>query len=90
MLAASAQTGFVLFMSALLAIFAFKLFGGQINMRGLLADKETGTFSPGRLQLLIATLGGALFYFFKIVGGSNAGYLGGKIYSKFSKKSERA
>lgn len=108
MLATSAQTVFVLFMNALLLVVAFKLLGGQINTRGLLADKETGTFSPGRLQLLIVTLGSASFYFFQIVsvadtstlpsvpaallliiGGSNVGYLGGKIYSKFFKKSNR-
>ena len=104
MLVISAQVVFVLFMSALLAIVVFKLLAGQINIRGLLVDKEVGTFSPGRLQLLLATLGGAVFYFFKItgvadtgtlppvpaemlliVGGSNVGYLGGKIYSKFKR-----
>ena len=102
MLAESAQTGFVLLMSLLLAIVAFKLLAGRINTRGLLADKETGAFSPGRLQLLMVTTGGASFYLFEIVGAadtgrlpavptelllvvgaSNAGYLGGKIYSKF-------
>ena len=109
MLATSAQMVFALFMSALLLVVVFKLLAGQINIRGLLADKETGTFSPGRLQLLILTLGGASFYFFEIVGvadtgtlppvpaelllivgGSNVGYLGGKIYSKFFKKPDRA
>ena len=109
MLATSAQMVFILFMSALLLIITFKLLSGQINTRGLLEDKETGTFSPGRLQLLIVTLGGATFYFFEIVGvadtgtlplvpaellliigGSNVGYLGGKIYSKFFKKPDRA
>ena len=109
MLATSAQTVFILFMSALLLVVVFKLLGGQINTRSLLEDKETGAFSPGRLQLLIVTLGGAMFYFFEIVGvadpgtlppvpaellliigGSNVGYLGGKIYSKFFKKPDRA
>ena len=66
MLATSAQTVFILFMNALLLVVAFKLLSGQINTRGLLEDKETGTFSPGRLQLLILTLGGASFYFFQI------------------------
>ena len=68
MLATSAQMVFILFMSALLLIITFKLLSGQINTRGLLEDKETGTFSPGRLQLLIVTLGGATFCFFQIVG----------------------
>lgn len=98
----------MVFLGALLVIITFKLLAGQINVRGLLSDKETGTFSPGRLQLLMATLSGAAFYFFKIidaedittlppvpaellliVGGSNAVYLGGKIYSKFIRKPER-
>ena len=101
MLATSAQTVFVVFMGAFFAVVVFKLLAGQINTRGLLKDKQNGAFSPGRLQLLVVTLGGAWFYFLKIVntadsgalppvpdellvilGGSNAGYLGGKIYSK--------
>ena len=75
MLATSAQTVFILFMSALLLVVVFKLLGGQINTSGLLEDKETGTFSPGRLQLLIVTLGGASFYFFQIVGVADTGTL---------------
>ena len=71
MLAASAQTVITLFISALLAIVVFKLLAGRINTRGLLEDKKTGKFSPGRLQLLIATLGGASFYFFEILGAVN-------------------
>ena len=47
-----AQTVFIFFMSAMLLVVAFKLLSGQINTRGLLEDKETGTFSPGQLQLL--------------------------------------
>ena len=109
MLMESAQTVVVLFMGALLAIIAFKLLAGQINVRGLLADKESGAFSPGRLQLLIVTIGGGLFYFYEIVGNagsgalpavpielllivgsSNVGYLGGKIYSKFFNRLIRA
>lgn len=102
MLATSAQSIMVVFLSGLLVITTFKLLAHQINVRGLLADKVSGTFSPGRFQLLLVTFGGAAFYFFKIVGaadsgalppvpaelllvigGSNVGYLGGKIYSKF-------
>ena len=75
MLATSAQTVFILFMSALLLVVVFKLLGSQINTSGLLADKETGTFSPGRLQLLIVTLGGASFYFFQIIGVADTGTL---------------
>lgn len=104
MLATSAQIVFVVFIIVLFATVIFKLLARQINVRGLLRDKESGAFSPGRLQLLIVTLSGACLYFFKIIGaadtgtlppvpdelllilgGSNAGYLGGKIYSKFKR-----
>ncbi|MFB3078347.1 MAG: hypothetical protein ACE1Y4_10105 [Lysobacterales bacterium] len=102
MLGEIAQFTVVGFLGSLAVIVGFKLLSGSINVAGLLADKETGAFSPGRLQLLLATLGGALFYFSQIVsaddpsalppvptelllllGGSNLGYLGGKIYSRF-------
>ena len=103
-LGAIAQFTVVGFLGSLAVIVGFKLLSGSIKVAGLLADKETGAFSPGRLQLLLATLGGAVFYFSQIVsaddpstlppvptelllllGGSNLGYLGGKIYSKFIK-----
>ena len=50
------------FVGALAAIVLFKMAAGTINTRGLLRDKETGEFSPGRLQLLLLTLAGALAY----------------------------
>lgn len=76
MLASSAQTLTLLFLGGLLAIVAFKLLAGRINTRGLLEHKKagkTGNFSPGRLQLLIATLGGAAFYFSEIFGAAETG-----------------
>ena len=104
MLSGSLQTVFIVYIGGLIAIITFKLLAGRINTRGLLVDKATQKFSPGRLQLLLVTLGGASFYVLKIVdatntvempqvpeifllivGGSNIGYLGGKIYSNFLK-----
>ena len=41
---------------------AYKAVTGHINLKGLLADKETHAFSPGRLQLLIVTLVGVGVY----------------------------
>ncbi len=35
---------------------------GKINMRGLLVDKEEGGLSPGRAQMLIVTLVGAMVF----------------------------
>ena len=50
------------FLAALLATVLFKLLSGGIRTRGLLTDKETGEFSPARLQLLGATVVGAALY----------------------------
>lgn len=90
---------------ALAVVVAFKLLAGQINVHGLLLDKATGKFSPGRLQLLLVTVGAAAYYGFEIllasesgalpqvpgpvlfvVGASNAGYLGGKVYASLLAK----
>lgn len=52
-----------IFLTVLAAVIAYQLLTGMINTRGLLRDKMTGrALSPGRLQLLIATTGGALYY----------------------------
>ena len=75
MLATSAQTVFVVFAGAFFAVVVFKLLVDQIDVRGLLKDKQDGAFSPGRLQLLVVTLGGAWFYFSKIVSTTDSGVL---------------
>ena len=78
MLAASAQTVFPLFIGGLLAVVIFRLLAGQISTRGLLEEKKsgkTGNFSPGRLQLLIVTLGASSFYFVDIVAAVETGAL---------------
>ena len=108
MLTTVAQVVILAFIVSLFAIVAFRLLSGDIKVAGLLTDKETDTFSPGRLQLLLATVGGAIFYFSRIasatdqttlppvptellviLGASNAGYLGGKVYSRFFSKHAR-
>ena len=85
---------------ALFAVVGYKILVGVIKTDGILSDKITGQFSPGRLQLLLVTIGTAAYYLFEIlsagessamppvpevvlwaVGTSNAGYLGGKVYS---------
>ena len=71
MLAAAAQLILVVFLGSLMAIVLFKLLAGSINLVGVLTDKETQAFSPGRLQLLLATFGGAIFYFSQIVNMEN-------------------
>jgi len=89
------------FLVALISIVAIKMLLGKIVLSGLIHDKETNAFSPGRLQLLVVTVTGAISYYSSIfvakdltafppvptellviLGISNAGYLGGKIYSR--------
>ncbi len=71
MLAAAAQLILIVFFGSLMAIVLFKLLAGSINLVGVFTDKETQAFSPGRLQLLLATFGGAIFYFSQIVSMEN-------------------
>ncbi|MEH6629821.1 MAG: hypothetical protein V7776_03290 [Halopseudomonas aestusnigri] len=61
------KTSIVVFLSSVSLIIAFGLLSGRINLTGLLKDKENGEFSPGRLQLLIFTIGGGVFYLSKIL-----------------------
>src|SRR5512136_2795373 len=51
-----------IFLAALALLVAFQMLTGAINLRGLLTDKVSGGFSPGRLQLLAATAMGAGWY----------------------------
>ncbi|MDQ3802231.1 MAG: hypothetical protein M3416_00010 [Acidobacteriota bacterium] len=47
----------------LIVLVAYRLLTQQINTKGLLLDKASGrAFSPGRLQLLIVTMGIAIYY----------------------------
>ena len=46
----------------------FKGCQGHFSMRGLLRDKEAGAFSVARLQLLITTVGGAIYYMVGVFG----------------------
>ena len=87
------------FLAGIGIVIGFQLLSGSINTRGLVTDKVSGTFSPGRLQLIIFTLSGAFYYLYDVaqagnfvplnnellmvVGGSNLLYLGGKTYSVF-------
>ncbi len=50
------------FVGGLLAILGYQMLTGRINTRGLIRDKRTGQLSPGRIQLLVFTLAGAMYY----------------------------
>jgi len=87
------------FLAGIGVVLGFQLLTGSINTRGLMTDKVTGTFSPGRLQLIFFTLAAAFYYLYKAVeaqsfvplnnellvaiGGSSSVYLTGKSISVF-------
>lgn len=50
-------------LTALIVVISYRLLTRQINTTGLLADKMSGrSFSSSRLQMLIVTLGIAIYY----------------------------
>ena len=61
------------FLSALIAVVAYQVLIGRINLSGLLEGKSSGQLSPGRVQLLFVTLLG-MFYCLK-TGLSGEGQL---------------
>ena len=61
-------------LTVLVAVLTYRLLTGRINTRGLLQDKMTGrAFSPGRLQMLIVTIGGALYYLVLVLSNPRVG-----------------
>ncbi len=84
----------LILLSLLLCVIIYQLIIGKINMKGLLYDKTTRKFSPGRVQLLTFTVVIAGYLILKItetgkfpdinqdliviLGLSNFTYLGGK------------
>ncbi len=43
-------------------VIGYQMISGHINMKGLLIDKKTKMLSPGRIQLLIATIIFAMYF----------------------------
>ena len=82
---------------ALASIVGYRMLTGHINTKGLLLDKVTHEFSPGRLQMLMATALVAIYFVVQVLEtekmpqlpqqfllalvGSHVLYLGGKTYS---------
>ena len=65
----------------LAALFAYRLLTGGIRVTGLLYDKSAGrgergpgAFSPARLQLLVVTVAGALYYMTMVFRGVEPGH----------------
>lgn len=66
------------FVASLAAIIAYRLLTGQINSRYLLyGTQKDGTkyFSPERVQLLLFTLGTAMFYLNEVMQNRASGIL---------------
>lgn len=62
-------------LSVLAITVLWKLMSGEIRTAGLLTNKVTREFSPGRLQLLILSLIGAGMYLVEILANSDGGAL---------------
>lgn len=96
-------------LTILLVIVGYRLLTGKIITKGLLLDKQDksgGKFSPGRLQMLMATILVAIYFvtqvlqseklpelpqeFLLALGGSHLLYLGGKTYGVLARKLELA
>jgi hypothetical protein len=54
-----------IFLGGLILIVVYQTLTGKINVDGLLVDSETGEVSPARIQLLVFTLAGALYYAYR-------------------------
>src|ERR1041385_2849530 len=66
------------FLAALAAIVSYRLLNGQINTKGLLYGTKKGGgqyFRPERVQLLLFTLGAAMFYLSDVLQHRTSGGL---------------
>jgi hypothetical protein len=50
------------FLVGIILVICYQLLTGRINTRKMLFDKNTGAMSPGRIQLLVLTLAGAVYF----------------------------
>jgi hypothetical protein len=75
MLATVVQIEMWLFLITLTLIVGYQLLNGQITTKGVLSDKTTREFSPARLQLLLASLFGAVYYLLQALDATSLGSL---------------
>lgn len=62
------------FVVGLALIVVFQILTGKINVKGLLHETSSDhDFSPGRLQLLVITVAGALSYLSLVLGSPESG-----------------
>jgi len=63
-------------LTALAGLIAYRMITQQINVTGLLMDKTSGrAISPGRIQMLIVTLGIAGYYLMMVAENADKGRL---------------
>lgn len=90
-----------LFVVSLAVVVGYRLLIGEINLKGLLSDKEGQRFSAVRFQLLFVVLGGAVYYasvcyqahrfapvpggLTALLGGSNSWYLVRKYLARMAR-----
>ncbi len=53
-------------LGAFAVVVAYQILTGRINTRKLLSDKKTGRLSPARIQVLLFTVGFALYFVSRI------------------------
>jgi len=67
-LAAAARAEMIIILAGLMVVVVYKLFTGGINLSGLLTSKAgQANFSPGRAQMLMATLLTAMYYLIQVI-----------------------
>ena len=72
-LAAFVRLEMWVFFAALLSLVGFRMLTGGINVRGVLRVKDgSGRLSPGRIQLLLFTVVGAMAYLSGVSGDGTA------------------
>lgn len=75
-LATALRYEMLVLLTILIGIIGYRLLVQQINTEGLLMDKTGGRkFSPARLQMLIVTMGIALYYILMVIETKETGKL---------------
>lgn len=74
-LAAAARAEMLILLGGLMLAVAYKIFTGGIRLSGLLSakdDRNNPSFSPGRAQMLMATVLTALYYLLQVIQNPSA------------------
>ena len=77
-LAKAARWELIILLVGLLVIVLSKAIGGGRNLSGLMTvkgGKDDGAFSPGRAQMMMATLLTAMYYLLQVINNPSADHL---------------